>query len=80
MSLEQIRDHLKQTGALSQVAGLLNWDQEAVMPKGGAAQRAVQQGALAVVVHHRHGDPSMERKAIISADSKKVALVVMPLS
>ena len=29
------------------------------MPKNGAAQRAVQQGALAVVVHHRHGDPQL---------------------
>lgn len=57
MSLSLLLDHLKQTAALSQVAGLLSWDQEAVMPKRGAAQRAEQAGAMAAVIHGRNTDP-----------------------
>jgi carboxypeptidase Taq len=57
MSLNLLLDHLKQTAALSQVAGLLSWDQETVMPVNGAAQRAEQSGAMAVVIHGRNADP-----------------------
>ncbi len=57
MSLSLLLDHLKQTAALGQVAGLLSWDQEAVMPKRGAAQRAEQAGAMAAVIHNRNTDP-----------------------
>ncbi|MEM1300329.1 MAG: carboxypeptidase M32 [Pseudomonadota bacterium] len=49
--------HLRQTAALSGVAGLLNWDQEAVMPPGGAEQRAEQAGAMSAVLHERRSDP-----------------------
>ena len=49
--------HLRQTAALSQIAGLLHWDQEAMMPPKGAAQRAEQAGALARVLHERRTDP-----------------------
>ncbi|WP_419908157.1 carboxypeptidase M32 [Hoeflea sp.] len=57
MSLPQLLDHLKKTAALSQVAGLIAWDQEAVMPKDGAGQRAEQTGALASVIHGFTADP-----------------------
>lgn len=50
-------DHLKKTDALSQVAGILSWDQEVMMPKTGASARAEQSAALASVLHARNIDP-----------------------
>ena len=49
--------HLKEQAALAQIARLLHWDQEAMMPPKGAAQRAEQAGALAGVLHERRSDP-----------------------
>ncbi|MEL6476367.1 MAG: carboxypeptidase M32 [Pseudomonadota bacterium] len=57
MSLVLLLDHLKQTSALSQAAGLLSWDQETMMPPKGGAIRAEQAGALAHVIHERKADP-----------------------
>lgn len=57
MSLDALLGHLRQTAALSQVSGLLAWDQEAAMPPKGAAQRAEQAGAMAAVLHGRQTDP-----------------------
>ena len=57
MSLELLLDHLKQTAALSQVSGLIAWDQETMMPERGAQQRAEQAGAMAAVIHARESDP-----------------------
>ena len=57
MPLESLLNHLKQTAALSQAAGILSWDQEAMMPPKGAQQRAEQAGALAAVIHEREADP-----------------------
>ena len=48
--------HLKTTGALEQVAGVMGWDQEVMMPPKGDAQRAEQMGALEQVLHARRGD------------------------
>lgn len=56
MSLPVLLNHLKQSAALGQVAGLLSWDQEAVMPARGAEQRAEQSGTLAAVIHARNSD------------------------
>ena len=47
MSLPALLDHLKQSAALGQVAALLSWNQEGMMPERGGAQRAEQSGALA---------------------------------
>ena len=47
----------KQTSALGQIAGRLEWDQETVMPRGAAAQRSEEIGALESVLHARRTDP-----------------------
>src|SRR5699024_2386853 len=47
----------KDAAALGQIARLLHWDQEAMMPPKGAAQRAEQAGALMGVLHERRTDP-----------------------
>ena len=47
----------RQTGALAQVAGRLGWDQETVMPRGAAHQRADESAAMQAVLHARRTDP-----------------------
>ncbi|MEM7644786.1 MAG: carboxypeptidase M32, partial [Pseudomonadota bacterium] len=47
------------TEALSQVAGRTGWDQEAIMPRGAAPQRAEEMGALEEVLHARRTDPRL---------------------
>ena len=45
------------TQALAQIAGRLGWDQETVMPRGAAPQRAEEMAALETVLHARRTDP-----------------------
>ena len=47
----------RQTEALAQVAGRLGWDQETVMPRGSADQRAEEMAAMEGVLHARRTDP-----------------------
>jgi len=47
----------RQTEALGQVAGRLGWDQETVMPRGAAPQRAEEMAAMEAVLHARRTDP-----------------------
>jgi carboxypeptidase Taq len=49
--------HLRETAALSQIGGVLMWDQETSMPRKGAAARADQVAALEGVLHARRSDP-----------------------
>jgi carboxypeptidase Taq len=49
--------HFRRMGALEQVAGLLNWDQETQMPARGAALRVEQVGAVAATLHALACDP-----------------------
>ncbi|WP_299148149.1 carboxypeptidase M32 [uncultured Tateyamaria sp.] len=45
------------TQALSQVAGRLGWDQETIMPRGAAPQRAEEMAAMEGVLQARRTDP-----------------------
>lgn len=56
---EALLAHVKHTIALSQVAGLLSWDQETMMPKGAAAQRGEWFGAMETVIHARRSAPEI---------------------
>ena len=47
----------RETEALEQIAGRLGWDQETVMPRGAAPQRAEETGAMEAVLHARRTDP-----------------------
>ena len=51
--------HQRETQALSQVMGRLGWDQETMMPRGAAAQRAEEMAALEGVLHSRRTDPKV---------------------
>ena len=46
----------RETQALAQVAGRLGWDQETMMPRGAAEQRAEESGAIQAVLHARRTD------------------------
>jgi carboxypeptidase Taq len=50
-------DFQRQTEALAQIAGRLGWDQETVMPRGAADQRAEEMAAIEGVLHSRRTDP-----------------------
>ncbi|MEE9315441.1 MAG: carboxypeptidase M32 [Rhizobiaceae bacterium] len=52
-----LMEHVRQTYALSQISGLLEWDQEVMMPPDGARARAEQAAALELVIHERRTDP-----------------------
>ena len=49
----------RDTMALAQVAGRLGWDQETMMPRGAADQRADEMAAMEKVLHARRTDPRM---------------------
>lgn len=57
MSLDLLLAYQRETEALAQIAGRLGWDQETVMPKGAADQRAEESSALEGVLHARRTDP-----------------------
>ena len=48
----------RDSAALAQVAGRLGWDQETMMPRGAAEQRAEEIGAIQAVLHERRTDPA----------------------
>ncbi|WP_137700428.1 carboxypeptidase M32 [Marimonas lutisalis] len=54
---DELMAHQRQTEALAQIAGRLGWDQETVMPRGSAEQRAEESAALQQVLHARRTDP-----------------------
>ncbi len=49
----------RETEALAQVMGRLEWDQQTVMPPGAARQRAEEMAALESVLHARRSDPRL---------------------
>ncbi|ABG32262.1 carboxypeptidase M32 [Roseobacter denitrificans] len=50
---------MRDTQALASIAGRLDWDQETVMPRGAAPQRAEESAALEAVLHARRTDARM---------------------
>ncbi|MDR5655140.1 carboxypeptidase M32 [Ruixingdingia sedimenti] len=65
----------RETEALAQVAGRLGWDQETMMPRGAAGQRAEEMAALEGVLHARRTDPRMGEwlAAAVPADDAAAA-------
>ncbi len=56
-AFDELMAFQRETTALEQIAGRLGWDQETVMPRGAAAQRGAEMGAIASVLHARRSDP-----------------------
>ncbi|BAQ69676.1 carboxypeptidase Taq [Rhodovulum sulfidophilum] len=58
-AFDELMSFQRETEALGQVAMRLGWDQETVMPRGAAQQRAEEMGALETVLHRRRSDPRL---------------------
>ncbi|MEP5153777.1 MAG: carboxypeptidase M32, partial [Planktotalea sp.] len=54
---DDLMAHQRETQALSAIMGRLGWDQETMMPRGAAPQRAEEMAALEGVLHARRTDP-----------------------
>jgi len=57
---EDLLTYIKQTAALEQVAGLISWDQETMMPKTGTPARSEQLAAMTSVIHARRSNKRIE--------------------
>ena len=57
ISINDLMAFQRETQALGQVAGRLGWDQETMMPRGSAPQRAEEMAAMETVLHARRIDP-----------------------
>lgn len=55
----ELMEYQRQTEALAQIAGRLGWDQETMMPRGAAQQRAEEMAAIEGVLHARRTDPRL---------------------
>ncbi|MEV8465527.1 carboxypeptidase M32 [Fluviibacterium sp. DFM31] len=77
MSYDALIAHARQTQALAEVAGRLGWDQETVMPRGAAGQRAEEMAAMEQVLHARRSDPQLGDwlAAVTPADEVEAAQV-----
>ena len=53
----ELMEFQRETEALAQIAGRLEWDQETMMPPGAAEQRGEERAALESVLHARRTDP-----------------------
>ncbi|WP_420555722.1 carboxypeptidase M32 [Roseovarius sp.] len=56
---DSLMAHERETQALARIAGRLSWDQETVMPRGAAGQRAEESGAMESVLHARRTNPQV---------------------
>ncbi len=61
---DRLLDYQKRIAIIGSVAGLLGWDQETLMPKGGSEARAEQNAVMSGVAHERA--TSTELGAMIS--------------
>lgn len=55
----QLSQRLSDLTALEEALGILQWDQEIVMPKGAVAQRGRQMAAISVMHHERLSAPEL---------------------
>lgn len=67
----------RETQALSEVAGRLSWDQETMMPRGSAAQRAEETAAMQNVLHARRIDPRIGEwlETATPTDEREIAIL-----
>ena len=56
---QKLAKKLEELGQLEQIAGILHWDQEVIMPRGAAQARAGQIASLAGVVHEMQTNPQI---------------------
>src|SRR5918998_1177883 len=60
-TLAALRERLAELSDLDGLGSLLFWDQNVMMPSGGAQARAEQAATLAKLIHVRETDPELRR-------------------
>ncbi|MDP2062633.1 MAG: carboxypeptidase M32 [Phaeovulum sp.] len=80
----ELMAHQRSTEALSLVAERLGWDQETMMPRGAAEQRAEELAAMEQVLHARRTDPRLaewiaKAEAPDAAAARAMALIAHAL-
>ena len=58
---DELRERLAEVADLGRIIRVLGWDQQAMMPRGGARPRAEQLGTMRRVVHERFTDDAVGR-------------------
>ncbi len=58
---DELRERLAQVADLGRVIRVLGWDQQVMMPRGGARPRAEQLGTMRRVIHERFTDDEVGR-------------------
>ena len=58
-SYDHLKKLLRDVNALSEIEGILSYDEQCFMPPGAAASRATQKAALAKVVHEMRTGEAM---------------------
>ena len=59
--LQELRERLAEVSDLGRAARLLGWDQQVMMPRGGAAERAEQLATVGRLAHERFISPAIGR-------------------
>ncbi|MGD0485438.1 MAG: carboxypeptidase M32, partial [Gemmatimonadales bacterium] len=59
VALDELKRELAELKDLAGVASLLAWDQQVMMPPGGAAARADQLSTLGRIIHDRATSPEL---------------------
>ena len=57
-TIEKLRSRSRELTNLKNILALLQWDQEVMLPAGGAAGRAEQSSLLSTIVHRQICDPA----------------------
>lgn len=82
-ALTELRERLGEISDLGSAATLLDWDQETMMPAGGAGARAEASATLRRIAHERFTDPALgelleslrEHEAALPAESDDASLI-----
>ena len=59
-SYAKLKSLLREVSALSEIQGILGYDEQVFMPPGAAASRAAQKGALAKILHDKSTGSEMK--------------------
>src|ERR1700722_14129742 len=78
-SLDTLKERLFDINALGAATGMMSWDQQTYMPRGGAPARAEHLGILSRMIHEQFTDEAtgtlLEKSAAEAASEDDVAMV-----
>ena len=81
-SYKTLKGLLQEVSALSEIQGILGYDEQVFMPAGAAASRAAQKGALAKIIHDKSTSTEMRDAIEVSGrtwDAYTLLIEFVPL-